>query len=384
LQALDDFAKKTGAVIRVEGDRAALAGRTVTLDTGETSFWEAFPRFCRLAGLREDEGAPAPDRPAPRQGGFSVTIGGGPRMASTDVTNPAPDRPLVLTVAAGEPPLLPTHLAGGVRIRALRFAKPGELTVTLDVVADPSLRWEEVLGVRILRAVDDQGQELKGRFAPLTPPAPAVAIGGGGVVVVNGVVIRGNMGDRPRAESRRLPLRFEPGARPSKSLKELSGTISAEVQSAVEALVTVDGIREAAGKKFDGPQGSSVRVVDVKGADGGDVVVRVEVAVPPRGISDGTDDVPPLAGMNIIINGRRLGEPEQSLTGANFGLFDAKGRPFAVVRALKTHRVVGTAMEYELTYRPAAGVGAAARFVYRDRRSAIVEVPFTLKGVPLP
>ena len=44
----------------------------------------------------------------------------------------------------------------------------------------------------------------------------------------------------------------------------------------------------------------------------------------------------------------------------------------------------GAAQEIELTYRPEEGQNAPARFVYSGRRVVLVEVPFTLKNVPLP
>jgi hypothetical protein len=85
--------------------------------------------------------------------------------------------------------------------------------------------------------------------------------------------------------------------------------------------------------------------------------------------------------MNVIINGKRLGEPEALLRSANFELLDAKGQALQVTRAVYTGKHSATSQEYELTYR--LGEVAPLRFVYRDRRSALIEVPFTLKDVPL-
>jgi hypothetical protein len=82
-----------------------------------------------------------------------------------------------------------------------------------------------------------------------------------------------------------------------------------------------------------------------------------------------------------MINGKRLGEPDALLSSTNFELLDAKGRPLHVTRAVYTGKHTATAQEYELTYQ--ADAAAPLRFVYRDRRSALIEVPFTLKDVPL-
>src|SRR5258708_7835158 len=52
LQAVQDFAKKTEFPIGLmPGMR--LANRKITLDTGETTFWDAFDQFCQKAGLME-------------------------------------------------------------------------------------------------------------------------------------------------------------------------------------------------------------------------------------------------------------------------------------------------------------------------------------------
>ena len=53
LQAVDKLAKLSGYVLRVDGDRTVLAGKTVTLDTGEVTFWEALDRLSARAGLVE-------------------------------------------------------------------------------------------------------------------------------------------------------------------------------------------------------------------------------------------------------------------------------------------------------------------------------------------
>src|SRR4051812_26289662 len=53
LDAVADFGRQTECSVLVEGDRSRLAGRTITLKTGELPFWEAYDRLCREAGLVE-------------------------------------------------------------------------------------------------------------------------------------------------------------------------------------------------------------------------------------------------------------------------------------------------------------------------------------------
>jgi hypothetical protein len=53
LDAVNELSRQSGYPIQVVGDRAALAGRKVTLHTGDTTFWEAFDQLCQEAGLVE-------------------------------------------------------------------------------------------------------------------------------------------------------------------------------------------------------------------------------------------------------------------------------------------------------------------------------------------
>src|SRR5438445_1057145 len=53
LDAVAELQKQSGYQIQVAGDRTALANKKITLDTGETTFWEALDQLCRAAGLTE-------------------------------------------------------------------------------------------------------------------------------------------------------------------------------------------------------------------------------------------------------------------------------------------------------------------------------------------
>src|SRR6266545_941581 len=384
-EAVADLAKRTGLSLRLEGDLTKLAARKITLDTGEVPFWDAFFLFCRRAGLNETTAAA--NRPAPRGGGISgsIVVGGGVQPAARDIMKPrAPEKPLQLVLTDGEP-LAPTHLGGSVRFRALSAdpalmpaRKPGDRMIELEATAEPSLRWRQVFGVTFEKVVDDQGQVRKGELMPPAPKAPAVQRG---VIIINGQVIDPE-DDTPTGEARHIPLRFEAAPKPARFLKEVKGTVTALVQSAPADLVTVPDVLKAAGKRFEGPQGTSVLVADVTRQDNGTVRMRVDVAAMPEKLSDGSAST--VFNQTIIINGRRLGEKEETLSAQNFVLLDAKGKPFRVAAAANTNKRQGAVQQYELTYLPAEGQGPPMWFVYRDRRSAIIEVPFSLKDVPLP
>src|SRR5205823_7267011 len=52
-EALEDFKKKSGYDLALHDPDNKLADRKVTLDTGDTTFWEAFDKFCDAAGVQQ-------------------------------------------------------------------------------------------------------------------------------------------------------------------------------------------------------------------------------------------------------------------------------------------------------------------------------------------
>jgi hypothetical protein len=375
-EAIEDFSRRTGLPIKVQMDKNAPADRPLTLNTGEVPFWEALEQFCGAGNLMEKK--PASERsPGVVVSSTEVIIVNGNirPMASNILHGDITEKPESLVLTAGKARPLPTHYAGALRIQALppeAAANPDkEVMVTLEITVEPRLKWQKPLGLRIQEARDEHGQSLAHRPKPLS--APVV----NGAMIVNGVPYTPDS----TAAVRQVPVRLQAGEKPSKVLKELSGTLTGLVQSDIEALVTVDRVLQASGQQVRGAGGSSVKVLTVSRQDDGQIKLGVQVESPPRGLNDGSS----LTGNTImIVNGRRVGVEDESLRAANFALLDNKGRPFEVVRAENTGRRAGLAQELELIYQPTAEQTEPARFVYRGRRSVVVEVPFRLEDVPLP
>ena len=171
-EAVEDFAGKTKFNIVLVDPQNKLAGRKVTLDTGETTFWEALDKFCQQAGLVVSDGTqpilvpeiqPQP-QPLPRvrpprirqplpvpqtqrvdpseaqedQGALAAPVQLG--QPGVPVAPAVPvgaiiGRPVMIPppivnngqimLMDGTPESLPTCYAGSVRIRALRPLNPG-------------------------------------------------------------------------------------------------------------------------------------------------------------------------------------------------------------------------------------------------------------------
>lgn len=382
LEAIEDLGRRAQFPIRIEGDRAALAQRTITLETGPLSFWDALDVLSRKAGLKEVPPLPEKKPQAAITGNSIVIMGGPGGMRVSDAMAPAkPLKPREIVLGDGQAPDTPTHVAGSIRVQALPPQTPvpgvskeaGERLIALDVAAEPSLIWKDLVSVQVTRAIDERDRALPQRWVPYKQPAPPRS--NTGILIINGQVI--NPADSAsRANPHLAAVVLKGGDTPARSLKELSGIVTGLVLAAPEALVKIDDVLKSAGQVVKGERGGVVRVVDVQHKEG-EVRLMVEVVAPQRSFEE---EGPRLNG-TIIINGQVLGGKEKTLSAANFTLLDKNGQPLQILRAVHTGRDAGAAQELELTYRQ--GQADALRLVYTDRPSYLLDVPFTLKNVPL-
>jgi outer membrane protein assembly factor BamB len=387
-EAVADFGRKAGVIIKLARD-AKDADRKITLDTGSVTFWQAFDQFCEKAGLVEVL-PPLVGGTVPLSGSSVVVVGGmrGGGTFSTDILRTTSDeKPLELTLTEGRPITLPTALAGGMRVRVVppdtslpdHRKLEGEIQIGLDVVADGRVQCQKAVGLRIDRALDEQGlplSQVAGWFKPAT-----AAVAGRSGVTINGMPVIAPP-DEPEGLAARLAVVHlkSAGDRQPHKLREVAGAVVVQVRTLPETLVSVPKLMEAVGRTERGRHGGAVRVVEAVRDDDGRVRIKAQV----EGVLHGLADVPPNPlGGTILVNGRRLGD-EDLLSSLNFALRDEQGKPFRVLRAVSTGVRTGAAHEYEFLFEAEAGQGEPARFEYVDRRTLFVEVPFLLKDVPLP
>jgi hypothetical protein len=353
--AVADLARQSGFAIHLEDDLGGLAERKITLDTGPTTFWRALDQLCHTAGLVESAELPEIGEGDPGK----------------------PDNRVVLV--KGQPSRLPTFHAGALRIRSpARAADPlpkvGPDTTFFLLEARPAatLAWDGVVGVRILKAVDDKGQFL-------TQPSTGTgfALSKKAMQVPGADVFDAYTGhwDTLPGNPRTLFIPLQTAKHPSKVLKELQGTLLAQVQ-VFRPVASVDNILQAVGKKVEASTGGPLTILAVARQADGTVQVQITVEglghlarfvrvrpgfVAIRGSSTPTADH--FALQDKDGRGFRLTRVEQDV-------IDVKGKPFG--------------QEYRLTYQPSPGQGEAFRFIFSGQRPLTIEVPFTLKEVPLP
>jgi hypothetical protein len=405
-QAVEDLAKKTGYPISLGGDKAKRAGRRVTLDTGETTFWEAFDLLCRKADLVEERAAmpkkgavggmgllppggpgqlPAPQgMPVPKPGQPPAPQGmppapGGMRLAAGGFTVALHPSAAKLVLVDGKPPLLPTCYAGAIRVRALAgVAKSsGEIQVALEVTAEPRMQWRRPINAHIDQAVDDRGQTL-----PQAADTPAPGPGMVGVAL-------------GMASPRQVTVNLRTADKPSKALKLLKGTVTGEVQIPLGELVEVKNILQAARQTVQGKEGTSLEVLQASRQKDGAIRVEVKLTTPTDIVPAMTDQdlplLPPLPATGqppLKLPG--LGQPQPpkrdglvNLTG--LALLDEKGQSLPLADANKSEKTTGNSVTHQvtLTFRPKKGQGEPVKLRFTGARIATIGVPFILQDVPL-
>src|SRR5262249_20052671 len=159
-----------------------------------------------------------------------------PAAVASTVVYPSSGPYTQITLIDGKAPVPPTDYVGAVRVRALPpgtqiiGAPPRQgkhVHVSLDVPPEPKIQWQRILDCRIDAAIDNQGQALQPAKAAAAPAA-------------NGPVAAAALIAPSRPIGRQIPLQFQPGDKPSKSLKELKGTLSAQIRTPPQRLVSVD------------------------------------------------------------------------------------------------------------------------------------------------
>jgi hypothetical protein len=330
-----------------------------------------------------------------------VQPGGGMRPMPSQAYNPYPLGQFNLV--PGKAQEVPTAYTGAVRVRALP-AQPqapglpappqraGEATLTLEVTAEPRLQNFQLLGgVQIDKAVDDQGQSLTAPMDPMPGTGPFGAVEQLGAM-------RGRVAYTisPYLNAGRMAhVRLKLGEKKAKTLKELSGHISAQLLAAPQALITVEDVLKAAGKKVKGVGGGGeIEMVSCEKQADGSYKVQFRMEQPPNfipapfqgpvapGINNGGGGVVQIGG----VGGRRVIRSVANTHGLP-ALVDAKGRSLQLSQ-VPTRMYRGgfgvLTMEVTMVFRQNDGQGEPAQLVLHGQRNISVQVPFTLRDVPLP
>jgi len=352
--ACQDFEQRTGFTLKLAEEPAVLANRTVTL-TATGQRWQLLEQFCTAAGLVETE----------------VRLH---------------DRPQALVrLADGAPaPPPPTCYAGKLRLRALPpegagwGQTPGVVQTTgkLEVAAEAGITWYGIPSVRVQRAVDEHGQVLE------QAAADDLAAVEHGPRFRRSNIVGYSVTDIFEAPLR-LPVALRLAARPSRQLKELTGTLLGQLETPPETVATVDAVLQAANQTVTGKDGSVLRIGEVSRDDDGTVKVAIDYQL---AMPDGP--APGARGVNRAwLAKRALGDFRAAAgTLPAVELHDQAGQPYECARynEISQHNSISFTYAATLHFLPRKAAAEPARLVLFGRRIVVVEVPFTLRDVPLP
>ncbi|MCI0738493.1 MAG: hypothetical protein L0Y72_05570 [Gemmataceae bacterium] len=494
LDAVAELAKNAGYVIQVQGDRAKLADKKVTLDTGDVTFWEALDQLCAKSGLVEmltpmqmippglvpqpavdlpvqilpvqpapaiklralpaqklpvlpveppkKDDAKKPEAnaepvPPPVAPGQAQVVERLRALAAAQVQAAAQAQPVQVQFQAqpvqvqvqgqpiqvqfqpvpfpngrirppgfgpgatpnqinlfpGEPKNHPVSYAGAVRIRLISGTKNKTAHVlTLDVAAEPRLQNFMLAGApTIEKAVDDQDQPLERaadqpqeiplRGNPVPAPLPAILPPNADIALPFS----------PFQGNRQVQIRLKAGEKEAKSLKELSGTLTAQVLIPSETLLSVDNVLKSAGQTTKGKNGDAVHVTSIDKMDNGDYKVQLRLENAPGqnafGALNGAVQIQMQLQVqgNIVIEGAGAPAPFANTPGLP-DLVDAKGNKYKIkqipARRMNFNNGVAT-QELTIVYGGGEGQGEPVRLLVTGPRMANITIPFAFKNVPL-
>jgi len=329
---------------------------------------------------------------------------------------PAPQATAIrLADAKGKSSIPPTHYEGAVRVRAVSVEKAkelsrdaGEITLALQVSPEPKLGWQQLVGVSITKAIDDQDQELTS--VPMDATANAAPLNMNGarqimirqngngqqiIIIQNGngqqqvqivqmggnvdQVIKGMTGGTNQI----VPVRLKRGTRDTTSLKEVSGVLTAKVRSGQEELLRINDILNAKGMTAKGEGNTSVKVLSVASSEDGDIKIEVELSYNNEVTFEAAQIKNPALADAPVANGAPVPQLRNTQL-MGISLKDEKGEPLeAVMQQVSQSMVNNTTMTIKATYmfRPIAKGQTPKSLTLKGSCPTTIEVPFVLKNV---
>jgi hypothetical protein len=315
-----------------------------------------------------------------------------------------------ITLVPGKPPSGSVDTSSSVRVRAgdkknYRLSDE-EIALVLQVSPEPKMHWQHVRSLTIDKAIDDNNQKLtESAGGAGGPGGGAAGAGAGGIVVMPGggwgnVWLAGGNG-----LTHNVNVRLKKGEKESKSLKELTGTITGQFRGDAEPVIVADSVMKAGGKSFKGKPSGEIKVLTAEKKDDGTIQIAFEFELPTDVTAETTINVPgaarlppakvpappaavPPAGGGVPAIRLPPPMPMQRYAFNGLTLRDDKDNILnaSIVPNWKKAAFIGGGrkLEYLATYRPAGkDAPEPAKLVFTGRRLMTVSVPFTLKDVEL-
>jgi hypothetical protein len=321
---------------------------------------------------------------------------------------------LVVVDSTAKPP--PTYIEGAVRIRSTAPMpngppnKPNELNACLLVQAEPRVAMERIIGVKITKAIDNEGQSLDPILAESIDATRSASDLERAELLRRRELLMAQRLSSARAVSvahhGMAPVRLGKGHKESTELRELEGSVTIAARSPVEELAVIENpVKAKAGTSAKGKGDVQLKLVDMKRLENGDYEVQFDIqysyeiapAVPqpgapgaaPRLVLGAQGAAQAQAQLQVLQAQAQFNGPRGPSSVANVlgvMLIGDKDQPLHALIKEVSSRNRGTIRSYAATviFRANDNAhGEPAKLVFRGSRPMQVEVPFVLNDVPL-
>jgi hypothetical protein len=300
----------------------------------------------------------------------------------------------MIILKEGKFDLLPTDNRSAYRIRLLKtpetvFGKPDDkhILIGLEVTPEPRFKLQEITGVKITKAVDESGQILEqdtniSRNDILAPPMP-------GRIIARPIQALGQEGKAGAVDSK-VPIHFLKAQKESKSIQMLEGKLVLQVFDDSKPILEITNIEKEVGKKIEGRSGAWLKINECGKDAKGFHSLRIEYDIQADAVAANAQNNRIQLGNigvqnNIIIqNGQFniLGGAALANLGG-FKILDVEGKALTPSSSSTSMQVGpgGTKRSINVTY--PANSKAPSKIIYEGGTPIAVEVPFSLKLVPL-
>ncbi|NBS91316.1 hypothetical protein EBS67_15165 [bacterium] len=302
----------------------------------------------------------------------------------------------VIILKEGKFDLLLTDNRSAYRIRLLKnpetvFGKPDDkhILIGLEVTPEPRFKLQEITGVKITKAVDESGQILQQDTTILRNVILAPSLTEPNWIIARPIQALVQEGFSKRVVDSKVPIHFLKAQKESKSIQMLEGKLILQVFDDSKPILEITNIEKEVGKKIEGKSGAWIKINECKKNTKGFHSLRIEYDIPADADpANAQNDWVQRGGNNWVKNGVAVSDGMflDMVCGVNLGgfiVFDVEGKALTPESSTSSIRLGpgGPKGSRNVTY--PANSKPPFKIVYEGGTPTTVEVPFSLKLVPL-
>ena len=302
----------------------------------------------------------------------------------------------VIILKEGKFDLLLTDNGSAYRIRLLKtpetvFGKPDDknILIGLEVTPEPRFKLQEITGVKITKAIDESGQTLQQDTTISRNVILAPSESEPNWIIARPIQALVQEGFSKRVVDSKVPIHFLKAQKESKSIQMLEGKLILQVFDDSKPILEITNIEKEVGKKIEGKSGAWIKINECKKNTKGSHSLRIEYDIPADADpANAQNDWVQFGGNNWVKNGVAVanGMFLDMVCGVDLGgfiVFDVEGKALTPESSSSSIRLGpgGPKGSRNVTY--PANSKPPFKIVYEGGTPTTVEVPFSLKLVPL-